>query len=209
MIAYTLEKIKILIFSFCLPTKVLVVGFLVSCFVSACAPRIAIREEYDFSRVKRVGVLDFVNYLEFENSGSAVADEFVRQLILQGFDVIERNRLSDILRERRLAERKIIEPSRAKEIGKILGVDAIVTGTVTKYLPDHKDIVYVRDEQGEEKWDIVVFDAEVSISARMIDVDTGLIIWSGSYSYESFDIESAIRYTASRLLLPFYKRAKM
>ena len=209
------QKMKILIFGFFRhyyvggPAKVLVAGFLSFCFMSACAPRIAIREDYDFSSVKRVAVLDFVNYLEFENSGSAVADEFVRQLIIKGFDVIERNRLSDILREKQLAESNIVEPSRAKEIGKILGVDAIVTGTVTKYLPDHKDMVYFKDETGEEKWDIVLFDAEVSVSARMIDVDTGLIIWSGSYSYESFDIESATRYTVSRLLLPFYKRAKM
>lgn len=198
---YTLRRErKIIIFGF---------WFLAFCFAFACAPRVAIREEYDFGRIERIAVLNFVNYLEFENSGSAVADEFVRQLMLKHFDVVERSRLHNILQERRLAEKEILDPSTVKEIGKVLGVDVFITGTVTKFIPEHKDIVYVRDESGGKKWDIVVFDAEAAIHARMIDVETGLVVWSGSYSYESFDIESVIRYTVSRLLVPFYKRARM
>jgi hypothetical protein len=34
----------------------------------------------------------------------------------------------------------------------------------------------------------------------MIDVETGLIVWAGSYTYESFDMEGAIRGTVSTLL---------
>jgi len=87
-----------------------------------------------------------------------------------------------------------------KQVGKILGVDALITGTVTKYIAEDRETIYFRDEDGNIKTEVFLKRAEVGVSARMIDVETGLIVWASSYTYESFDMEGAIRGAASRLL---------
>ena len=169
-----------------------------------CAPYAVIKEDYDFSKIKRVGVLDFSSGYgeESYNSGSGVADEFVRQLMMKGVDVVERQRLNSILREYNLMIRGKVDlnDETRNKIKKIFGVDALITGTVIKYLPDRKDIIYFRDEDGEIKNRIFLIDAEVGISARMIDVETGLIIWSSSYTSSSLDVEGAVNYVVSVLL---------
>jgi len=165
-----------------------------------CAPRTAIRKDYDFSKINRIGILEFTSYGNEINSGNAVADEFIRQLILRGFDVIERERMESLLREQHLASGRFLDPETAKEVGKLSGVDALITGTVTRYIPEHKDTIYFRDEYGEFKSEVFLIGAEVGINARMVDVETGLVIWASSYTYESFDMEGAIRGTVTTLL---------
>jgi len=165
-----------------------------------CAPRTAIRKEYDFTKINRIGVLEFTGYGYGMNSGSAVADEFIRQLMFRGFDVIERERMESLLREQHLASAKLLDPETVKEVGKLSGVDALITGTVTRYTPEHKDTIYFKDETGQVRSEVFLIDAEVGISARMFDVETGLVVWASSYTYESFDMEGALRGTVSSLL---------
>jgi len=168
--------------------------------LSGCAPRVAIKKEYDFTKINRMGVLEFISYRDEINSGNVVADEFVRQFIFRGIDVIERERMESLLREQHLAAAKFLDPDTVKKVGKLSGVDALVTGTVTRYVPEHKDTIYFTDENGEVKSEVFLIGAEVGVSARMIDVETGLVVWAGSYTYESFDMEGAIRGTVSTLL---------
>jgi len=145
-------------------------------------------------------VLEFTSYRKHIYAGNAVTDEFIRQLIFRDIDVIERERLESLLREQRLAGSKYLDPETVKQVGKILGVDALVTGTVTKYIAEGRENIYFRDEDGNIKTEVFLKRAEVGVSARMIDVETGLIVWASSYTYESFDMEGAIRGVASRLL---------
>ena len=168
--------------------------------IFGCAPRTAIKKGYDFTKINRVGVLEFTGYEEEINSGSAMADGFMRELIFRGIDVIERERLESLLREQHLTVGKFLDPETVKEVGKLSGVDALITGTVTRYIPEHKDTIYFEDEYGEIKSEVFLIGADVGVSARMIDVETGLVVWASSYTYESFDIEGAIRGTVSTLL---------
>jgi len=177
-----------------------IVHLLFLTLILGCAPRAAIKKGYDFTKIARVGVLELASYGEEINSGNAVADEFVRELIFRGIDVIERERMESLLREQHLAAGKFLDPDTVKKVGKLSGVDALVTGTVTRYVPEHKDTIYLTDENGEIKSEVFLIGAEVGVSARMIDVETGLVVWASSYTYESFDIEGAIRGTVSTLL---------
>jgi len=174
--------------------------FLFLFFFYGCAPRTAIRKGYDFNRINRIGVLEFTSYGNEINSGNVVADEFMRELIFRGFDVIERERLESLLREQHLTVGKFLDSETVKEVGKLSGVDALITGTVTRYIPEHRDTIYFKDEYGEIKSEVFLIGAEVGITARMIDVETGLVVWASSYTYESFDMEGAIRGTVSTLL---------
>jgi len=189
---------KKLIFYLLISFYILVVFFI------GCGPRAAIRRDYDFSQIKRVGVLKFdssqVGLFSNYDPGAMVADEFVYQLLDRGITVVERSQLENILREQDLGQSGRLDTSTIKKIGRILGVDALIMGTVTKCVPDRKERFYLKDEQGKLREEIFLIDAEVGINARMVDTETGIVIWASSYSYDSFYIDSAIRYTVSALV---------
>ncbi|MBN2406109.1 MAG: hypothetical protein JXJ19_00270 [Elusimicrobia bacterium] len=169
-----------------------------------CGPKVAVRPGYDFKSINRIGVMKFdssqVDLFTSFDPGTAVADEFVFQFLSRGVRVVERSRLEDILREQKLWKSGYIDPETIKQAGKILGVDAIILGTVLKYVPDSKKRIYIKDDNGKLQEEIFLVEAEVGISARMVDVVTGEIIWAGSYSYDSFYIDTAIRQAVDAII---------
>ena len=106
----------------------------------------------------------------------------------------------NILREQDLWESGRLQTGSIKKLGKLLGVDALIVGTVTRYSPDSKDRVYLKDGQGKLREEIFIVGAEIGINARMIDVETGTVIWAGAYTYESYYMDTAIKHTVSALL---------
>ncbi len=175
-------------------------------FIAGCSygPRASIRREYDFSQVKRIGVLKFdssqIGYLSSFDPGNAVADEFVLQLLDRGIMVVERSYLENIIKEQDLGTSGRLDTATIRKIGKLLGVDALIIGTVVKGVQDRKERFYLKDEQDRMREEIFVVNAEVSINARMVDVETGAVIWASSYAYDSFYIDGAIRHTVSAMV---------
>jgi len=178
---------------------------LLTVFIGCISPRASIKRDYDFNRIKRIGVLKFdssqIGYLSTYDPGNAVADEFVYQLLDRGIMVVERSYLENIMKEQDLGASGRLDAATIKRIGKILGVDALIIGTVTKSVQDKKERFYLRNEQDNRiREEIFVVNAEVGINARMVDVETGEIVWAGAYSYDSFYIDSAIAQTVSALM---------
>ncbi|OQY19182.1 MAG: hypothetical protein B6I36_04875 [Desulfobacteraceae bacterium 4572_35.1] len=89
----------------------------------------------DFQRTK-IAVLDFNlqgNDFETKDMGKIVAEWFITALVKEGrFDVVERGMLQKILAEQKLAMSGVVDESTATQLGKILGVKVIITGTVMK-----------------------------------------------------------------------------
>lgn len=64
--------------------------------------------------------------------GRFLAEELITRLYdAERFKVIERQLLKKIIAEQKLSLTGVVDPTSAKQLGKILGVDAIVTGTIT------------------------------------------------------------------------------
>lgn len=63
--------------------------------------------------------------------GTYLAEELVTHLVNSGLHVVERGMLDKLLGEQKLQQSGAIDPDTAKTVGKITGVDAIVTGSVT------------------------------------------------------------------------------
>lgn len=64
--------------------------------------------------------------------GRFLAEELITRLYdAEKFKVIERQLLKKIIAEQKLSLTGVVDPASAKQLGKILGVDAIVAGTVT------------------------------------------------------------------------------
>jgi curli biogenesis system outer membrane secretion channel CsgG len=85
---------------------------------------------------KRIGVMDFVNKTDYGAGklGHAASEMLVTALLKSGqFIVVEREALDKVLKEQGLSMSGIIDPNTAVAAGKILGLNAIVTGTVSEF----------------------------------------------------------------------------
>lgn len=86
----------------------------------------------------RIAVMDLQNHSGWDHwggeLGATAADELATGLVRTGaFSVIERERLQTVLDEQSLGQSGAVDPSTAARIGEILGVQAIVTGSVTRF----------------------------------------------------------------------------
>jgi hypothetical protein len=177
--------------------------------LAGCATaKVAVNEHADFSRIHRVTVATFGG-----PSGDVAADLLTQDLLDHGADVVERQRLDAVLREQNLAGQNILDSDTVKKVGKILGVDAIFVGTVATNVPSQSYIVTSSRHGvnlntvtpvassdlspagpaiGIPDSQVLTSAAQDSLIARMVDVETGSILWSGRMSYEGVDNQSAM-----------------
>lgn len=109
----------------------------------------------DFTKTK-IAVLDFQlqgEKFNIDDMGVIVAEWFITAMVREGrFDVVERRLLQKILSEQELAMSGVVDANSATQIGKLLGVKVIITGSVMKL----RDVI--------------------EINARIIDVESASII---------------------------------
>src|SRR5215472_7432961 len=101
------------------------------------------------SQKKRVAVMDFDygtvrSYVTAiwgsdQDVGKGIADLLVQKLVKDGkYRLIERKALDKILSEQNFSNSDRADPATAAKIGKVLGVDAIIIGSITKFGNDDK-----------------------------------------------------------------------
>lgn len=81
----------------------------------------------------KIAVIEFTDLQgNITNFGKYLAEELITRLFETGkFRVIERNLLNKVIEEQKLTLTQLIDPSSVQKLGRILGVDAIVSGTIT------------------------------------------------------------------------------
>lgn len=131
----------------------------------------------------RIAIIEFENKADnqywWRGGGEALQDKFVTALVKSGkFRVIEREKLDALMREKGLVMSGDIDASTASRIGKILGLNYMLTGSVTEY--------GVEDAGGRTP----TFGGRVpsisakrrkftaAVDARLIDVETAEIVWA-------------------------------
>jgi len=84
---------------------------------------------------KRVAVVEFHDMAGYgHNIGDGMADMLVTALVESGkFMVIERKQLAKIIAEQGLGMSGMVTPQSAAKVGKLLGAELIVTGSVTEF----------------------------------------------------------------------------
>jgi curli biogenesis system outer membrane secretion channel CsgG len=137
---------------------------------------------------KRVALLDFdfatVQHWWSGNwdIGKGIADLIVTSMVKDGtFSVIERKKLDAILQEQNFSNSDRANPTSAAKIGKVLGVNAIVVGSITQFGLEDKSlnvggIVGRLGGFGGGKVGTKEGKATVVIDARLVDVNTGEIL---------------------------------
>lgn len=164
-------------------------------FVSSLVPTASAQKK------KRVAVLNF-EYATVQTQVSAVfgtnvdvgkgiSDLLVQQLVTDGkYSVIERNALDKILNEQNFANSDRADPATAAKIGKILGVDAVIMGSITQFGRDDQNKTYGGGAVVARKFGLGGLQkrdakAEVAITGRMVDTTTGEILAAATGSGES------------------------
>lgn len=105
--------------------------------------------------------------------GEAAADVFVTALLNTGkFSVIERNRLDDILKEHNLVAQGGVTPQSAVELGKLLGAELMVLGSITEFGVESYGARF-RGIGGN------LANYHTKIDIRVVNVQTSEIIYAG------------------------------
>lgn len=125
---------------------------------------------------KRVGVVDFTDKTTYGQGrlGSSASDILTTELFKTGaFIVIERGQLNKILEEQSLGQSGIINPDTVAKAGKVLGLNAIVTGSISQFgvKTEGKDYGFYKQK---------VQKAECTVDVRVIDATTGQILFADS-----------------------------
>jgi len=144
------------------------------------------------ARKKRIAVFDFdyatvhqYSYAIFGRDidvGRGISDLLVTMLVKDGtYSVIERKNLDKILGEQNFSNSDRANPASAAKIGKLLGVDAIIVGSVTQFGNDTKNTGVGGVGAGLGKVGLGGFSrkeskAIVGIDSRIVDIDTAEIL---------------------------------
>jgi curli biogenesis system outer membrane secretion channel CsgG len=152
---------------------------------------------------KRVAVLDF-DYATVRDRvsaifgtdadiGKGIADLIVEKLVQSGkYSVIERKALDKILAEQNLSNSDRADSSTAARLGRVLGVDAIIMGSITQFGRDDKStgvaggaVSRVTGRFGIGGVKRSEANAVVGISARMVNTETAEILATAKGEGES------------------------
>jgi len=76
-----------------------------------------------------------------EASGMALAERLLSRMVMSdGLQIVERTLLKGVLREAELGTQGVVDPAQAKQVGRVLGVDALVTGTFLRVGRDRLEV---------------------------------------------------------------------
>ena len=166
----------------------LLIVFLAIIVVAGCGgPRSYIHPNPGLEALKKIAVVPFTNLAKDANSGDKVRVYFIIELLKTGsFDVMDIGETDRLLKINNLSYEAsplpVVGMSRggaaaeeeadtsvplSKQIGEALKVQAILSG-------------FVHTCSSERVGDQSV--PEVSVTARLIDAETGIIIWAGNHT---------------------------
>jgi len=125
---------------------------------------------FSFSEVKKVGIAVLPFKVVNSNSqldylGKGIPDILITTLSHgEGVNIVERERINDIIKELELSQKDIFDDKNAVKVGKLTGSRYIITGTLT------------------------VIEDQVRIDSRIIDIETAKIIkgFSETVSHKKF-----------------------
>ena len=120
--------------------------------------------------IKRVVVAPLSYKDEVTELSREVQDGLINALLLKGIGVVERGQLEQVLREQKMSYSGLVDLGSAKKVGKLLGADSIVLGSL-------------RADSNS-----------VSLTARLVDLETGMALVGSSVKVaKTPDIGSKLR----------------
>ena len=104
----------------------------------------------------KIAVVDISGDIRGDANKNQVGDYFAMEMMRKGYDIIERERVQEIMDEQDFQKSDRTSSNEAAKIGKILNVPAVAMLNVN------------------------VDGQKISVTGRMVDVETGQVLWIGS-----------------------------
>jgi len=138
----------------------------------------------------RIAVLEFKNKADnqwwYHGGAEAAQDVFVTELVKSGkFRVVEREQLEALMKEKGLTLSGDVDPKTAVRVGKLLGVNYLLTGAVTEYGTTDVSGGGGGVFAGKRKF-------VAALNARLINVSTGEIVWADEANQEEASIKVSV-----------------
>ncbi len=155
-------------------------------FFTGCAPSTTVKKkqavtiekpkEVFIPPKKKISVVEFENKTAYgqRRLGTAASDVLLTELgKSQKFILIERAKLDKVMEEQKLQTTGMIDANTVSQVGKILGLDAIVVGVVSQFGVKTGGSDYLLTQSKQQV-------AECTVDIRVIEVETGKILYIDS-----------------------------
>jgi curli biogenesis system outer membrane secretion channel CsgG len=120
----------------------------------------------DLSTYQRVAVLPLENLTTDRFAGERVREILVIELSAEGlFEVVEPGEVNRVLKVQNVVSVDDLGPPEIAQIGTALGAQALMLGSVGEY---------------RERRSGTLSAPDIAVTLRLIDVETGLVVWSVS-----------------------------
>ena len=126
------------------------------------------RQDYDFSRINRVAVIDVEGSIMSEAARNQIGDFYVMELLRKGYAPIERAKVQKLLEEQQFQSSDMTSAEGVARAGRILNVPAVLMVSAPE------------------------FGTKIALTAKIVDVEDGSILWMGSGSGDTGGIFSTI-----------------
>ena len=125
---------------------------------------------------RRIGVVEFTNKTAYGQGrlGGAATDILVTELTKSGkFIVVERDRLEKIMQEQKFQSQGMTDPQTVAQVGRVLGLQAIVVGSVSQFGVKTEGSDYLISQSKKQV-------ANVTVDIRVIDTQSGQVLMADS-----------------------------
>ncbi|MBP8626943.1 MAG: hypothetical protein KBE27_08050 [Syntrophorhabdaceae bacterium] len=135
--------------------------------------KINFAQDFDKKKINRIAILNFNRAPGVNVTSDLLVDKFTAAFINTPYKLVERAELQKIFQEANFqhSDSGIVDES-TKEQLRQLGADTILTGTLYTYSEN-------KDSRG------FILNSEVYLTAKMIKVETGEVLWSGEILKQS------------------------
>jgi len=156
----------------------LVAAFIATGGCGGMKPTTFVHPEYNFGYTERVAVIPFENLTDDQGAGARASRLFVAELLAaDAFDVVEPGEVLRALGQLNLVRTGDLTLDQARQLGRELGVQGLLLGTVG----ESSEI----REAGSVK-------SVVTLTARMVETDSGQTVWSTTHTEDSRGFWSAL-----------------
>jgi len=118
-----------------------------------------VRAGYDFGKVEKVAIIEVSGAVGGDAVKNQISDFFKMELLAKGYTPVERAQVQSLLKEQEFQASDLTSDENAAQAGAILNVPAVMLINIPNY--------------SEE---------EMNMTAKMIDVEDGGVLWVGSGS---------------------------
>ncbi len=127
---------------------------------------------YNFSMIDKVAIVAVEGAVKSEPAKNQIADLFAMEFLKKGYAPVERAHVEQLLKEQEFQASELTTEAGAAEAGKILNVPAVLIISIPH------------------------FGEEIAITAKLVDIEYGSILWLGSGSGKTGKLLSTITFGA-------------